>query len=168
MSKDITPRAEKYIANVVAGMSKRQAALSAGYSNSMAHNATTQIETPRVRMLLRDALESEGVTSELIAQKVKAGLDAQRVIYATKDGVITDTQEVTDFGERRQMTELAAKLRGDLDVGININLNQILANIPEEFEELMAITDVIDLDAGDAIISNGVAESLEEDKEGLD
>ena len=81
----------------------------------MAENAKQKIEQkPAVQQLFIHVLEQAGATDALLAKRVFEGLNARDTKFATYEGEITDSQEVIDYGERREMTELALKLKGHL------------------------------------------------------
>lgn len=140
----------QYVELRAKGLNKYASAVAAGYSHSMAKVAEAKIESrPLVQETLRQALERAGVTADKLATTLSAGLSATRTIHASDKGVITDTRQVEDFTERRQTVELIAKLRGDLSDGLNLTVNQVMATIPQEFAEFMAVTpeDVVNIEA---------------------
>ncbi len=81
----------------------------------MAENAKQKIEQkPAVQQLFTHLLDAVGATDELLARRIYQGLHAMQTKTATHEGIITDRKNMVDFGERREMAELALKLRGHL------------------------------------------------------
>lgn len=71
-----SPRAIKYVDNLTKGMSKKDAALDAGYAPSTAANAKEKIEdTEAVNELLIKA----GVTYDKLVKKLEEGLEATKL-----------------------------------------------------------------------------------------
>lgn len=48
----------------------------------------------------------------MFAARLREGAEATRTVFFQHQGAVRSQREVTDFGERRQYLELAAKLRG--------------------------------------------------------
>ena len=69
-------RKQAYVAARLRGESKNKAALEAGYSKSVAKNASDVIETQDVTQALRSALR-ELIPIDLLDQRVREGLDAK-------------------------------------------------------------------------------------------
>lgn len=114
-TRQASPKERRYVAGRVAGKSKRKAALDAGYTESMAENAKQKIDDkPAVQALFTQILDTAGVSDRLLAQRIYQGLHAMQTKTATHEGVISDHKNMVDFGERREMTELALKLKGHL------------------------------------------------------
>jgi hypothetical protein len=91
-------RKQRYIEGVVAGKSRKQAALDAGYSEAMAEHPG-KLETADVRQAFT-ALVRQTIPPERIVGVLEAGLAATKV---------QSEREIADFGERRQYAELAAE-----------------------------------------------------------
>ena len=108
--KPLSKRKQKYIAGVADGKTKMQAALDAGYSDSMAHS-TAQIETPDVRAAFAE-LVRERIPARKIVDRINAGLDAKETKFFQSEGVVTDHRDVIAWSERRQYAELAAEFGG--------------------------------------------------------
>jgi len=104
---------QRYVAGVLAGQTRQNAALAAGYSPSTARNLTQNIENaPAVRELLSEALENAGVTLELLAKRCREGLDAMETKFFQYEGRVIESRDVVNFGERRKMVELCCHLKG--------------------------------------------------------
>lgn len=107
-----SPRQRKYVKGVLAGKSGAQAAREAGYAEGTAHRATVQIEgKPAVQALFRDLLERAGVTDELLAQRLREGLDAKETKFFQHDGKVTAKRNLVAFSERRATVELICKIK---------------------------------------------------------
>ena len=114
--KEPSQRSVRYIANTVAGMNKKQAALAAGYSPATAHNASRAIEIPPVAQSIKEALANEGITLELIAQGLKNGLEAVKEEELNGKTVIT-----IDYAVRHRYLETLIKLQLIKEAGEDVN-----------------------------------------------
>lgn len=101
---------QKYIAGLADGKTKKQAALDAGYSESMSRSAA-QIETPDVRAAFAE-LVRERIPARKIVERINAGLDAKETKFFQSEGIVTDQRDVIAWSERRQYAELAAEFGG--------------------------------------------------------
>jgi len=120
----------------VAGATKKEAALEAGYAPSTAENAKAKIEErPAVQALFTQILELAGVTDKLLARRVYQGLHAMQTKTASHQGVIVDRVHLVDFAERREMTELSLKLRGHLIEKHELRMVKTLEEILEASNE---------------------------------
>lgn len=91
-------------------LSKRQAALAAGFPESMADNAKAKIEDPHRAYFER--LANAICPDEVLLIKGRQGLDATKVIAATFEGQITDTREFADFSVRADYIKIMAAFKG--------------------------------------------------------
>ena len=105
--KDLDLRQRKYVAGRLAGKSKKDSALEAGYSASMAKNAAARIESPDVRRTFQE-LTQRAVPMEKILKRLQEGLDAH---WTYQDNKRRTVREVY-FRERREHLILAAKFAG--------------------------------------------------------
>jgi len=105
---------KEYVKNLMTGMTKNDAATAAGFSPSMAANAAHRIETPEVRdeiQSLQKALLVE-VPTQLLAQRLREGLDATTVKIARKDGKFTDERTFPDYCVRLRYIEKITAMSG--------------------------------------------------------
>ncbi len=105
-------------------LSKRQAALAAGFSESMAENAKAKIEDPHRAYFER--LANIICSDEKLLLKAAEGLDATKVIAASTEGMITDVREFADFSVRVDYIKLLAAFKGVTPVKpspISVNSN---------------------------------------------
>lgn len=100
-------RKQKYVANRLAGKSKKASALEAGYSEAMAENAAAKIESTDVRRAFQE-LARKAVPAEKIIKRLREGLDATWKHQDNKRRTVTEPY----FRERREYLVLAAKLGG--------------------------------------------------------
>lgn len=124
-----SPRVKIYAAEVLKGKSKKEAALVAGYSQSMADNPAHKIERPNQDYFRR--LMDEHIPDELMAIKTREGLDATVIKIATFEGRITDAQAYADFPTRAKYLEMAAEFKGRVQRGggqVNVNLPVMLVH----------------------------------------
>jgi hypothetical protein len=106
----LPPKKQRYLESRMEGKSRRAAALTAGYSESMA-NHPFKIETKDVREAFA-ALIRETVPAERIAQVIMEGMGANETKFFSHEGVVQDSRDVVAWSERRQYAELAAEYGG--------------------------------------------------------
>jgi hypothetical protein len=103
-----TVRQARFVEGLTDGKSARSAALDAGYSESSADHATTEI-LPVVQRAFGDVIRNV-ISVERLVQRLDEGLDAVDVKVATFEGKITDQRAFVDYGQRRAYVELIVKL----------------------------------------------------------
>lgn len=109
--KPISKRKLKYIKAVANGATKKAAALQVGYSESVAENAKSHIETPDVRAVFAE-LVREQIPAKKIVARIKEGLDAKETKFFQFEGEVTDQRDVIAWTERRHYAALAAEFGG--------------------------------------------------------
>lgn len=110
-SRGLTPRQRMFAAGLLAGKSQREAAISAGVAPGGADSfAQRTLKDERFRSSFHQMLGRQGLTENHIAGRHREQLEANRVIYATKDGQITDTMEVPDNQARMNAVRVAWQL----------------------------------------------------------
>jgi len=134
-------RRKKYVAGRLSGKSKKASALAAGFSESMAENASAKIETGDVRRAFQQ-LARRAVPAEKIVERLQEGLDATWITRQGRGRKATRIEEPY-FRERREYLMLAAQFAGYytpkqvIEADINeINarrehLRELLRGIPE-------------------------------------
>ena len=100
-------RKRKYVTGRLSGKSKKDSALEAGYSESMARNAAAKIENLNVRRAFQE-LARKAVPAGKILKRLKEGLDATWVHQDGKRGTSVEPY----YRERREYLILAAKFGG--------------------------------------------------------
>jgi hypothetical protein len=112
-AKSPSVKQRHYVKGRIAGKSKKQAALEAGYAKSTAENTKQKIDKkPEVQKLFEELLEEAGVSNPLLARRIYQGLHAMETkLYANK-GIVLDRRNLVSFAERREMLELALKVKG--------------------------------------------------------
>lgn len=81
-----------------------------------------KLKSPQMREALVEALVGMGVTSELLATKLKEGLDAEETQFFQKDGVVSDERETVAWGHRHTYLKTALKLMGiESKTGVRIS-----------------------------------------------
>lgn len=92
-----------------------------------------QLQRPYVKQYMGEILDKAGVSDEIIARTIKAGLKAKETKFFQHEGVVVEEREVIDYSERREHAKLAAQLKGHLapdpKSGPNITWIQILNDI---------------------------------------
>jgi phage terminase small subunit len=131
-SEKASIRQRKYVKGVLSGKSGRQAAKDAGYSARTADRATVQIESkPAVVQAFKAVLEKAGITDELLARRLREGVDAKETKFFAHQGKVIDKRQTVHHGERRAHVELAMKIKGHLidkhEITGQISLAEILA-----------------------------------------
>jgi phage terminase small subunit len=151
-------RQQMYKKNVLLGMSKYNAAIAAGYSESTAKTHTKQLD---VRVRIEDTMERKGLTDQALVDKLIELLSATKVIgylhnykkeekgrfeSVSPDEVMSNEfLDIPDNAVRAKALELALKLKGNLrdkiDHSVDIKYTQ-MAVIKVQHEPL-------ELDLGD-------------------
>jgi hypothetical protein len=134
--RQLTRRQRKFVEGKLQGKSSAAAARAAGYAESVALKANRLItRSPTVQAIFPDLLASCGASAELLAQRMREGLDAVAIRYFTHAGAVTDSRQVVDYAERRAMVELCLRVMGYLPaakVEHHITLEEILAQSWED------------------------------------
>jgi hypothetical protein len=92
------------------GYSSARAARLARYSESVCRKADRLIlRSPNVQAAFHELLTAAGVTDELLAQRVKEGLEAV-IVHRVRYGEFV----TVNYRERRRMVELVCRLKGYL------------------------------------------------------
>ena len=107
----LSPRKAAYVRGRLDGKSKKQAALDAGYSETMAEHASDKIETKDVREAFAVLIRAI-IPPEKIVQAIAEGISATETKFFSHEGVVQDQREVPAWGERRQYLEIAAEYGG--------------------------------------------------------
>ncbi len=130
-----TARQAKFVEGLTKGKSARRAALDAGYSESSADHATTEI-LPAAERAFCEVIR-RAIPVERLVQRLNEGLDAVEVKVAASDGKITDQREFVDYGERRAYAELIVKLGGHFVPTSRIESPRPPVDIEDVREELI-------------------------------
>lgn len=78
----------------------------------MGKNAGQKLDSkPGVKKLIDELLRKAGVTDELLGWRIREGLSANVV---SRETLYAKREVLVDFSERREMAELALKLKGYL------------------------------------------------------
>jgi hypothetical protein len=105
-----TVKQARFVEGLAEGKSARRAALEAGYSESSADHATTEI-LPAAERAFAEVIRKV-IPVERLVGRLNEGLDAVEVKVAAFEGKITDERAFADYGERRAYAELIVKLGG--------------------------------------------------------
>jgi hypothetical protein len=125
-------RERLYVIARLGGKTKKEAALEAGYSESMAENALAKIESKEVRLAFQH-MARQAVPVEKILVRLSEGLDASRVRPVISGKEVIDTIEEPDYRERREYLVLAAKFGGYYVEKSEVDLNgEINVRTPRE------------------------------------
>ena len=110
VSRKPTMRQAEFANGLTEGKSARRAALDAGYSESSADHATTEI-LPAVEKAFGEVIR-KAIPVERLVQRLNEGLDAVEIKVASFEGRIKDQKAFVDYAERRAYAELIVKLGG--------------------------------------------------------
>lgn len=130
-----TARQAKFVKGLTEGKSARRAALDAGYSESSADHATTEI-LPVVERAFGEVIR-RAIPVERLVQRLDEGLDAVEVKIAVFEGKITHQKAFADYGERRAYAELIVKLGGHFVPTSRIESPRPPVDIEDVREELI-------------------------------
>ena len=104
-------RYERYVEGVMDGKTKKQSALDAGFTPSQATSASRSIEGPITHQLLCRVLASAEVSLELLAQKLREGLDATKPhVLSSGPGKAATIKHLADFETRLKYIQQACKI----------------------------------------------------------
>jgi phage terminase small subunit len=132
-------RERRYVESRLAGKNKMQAALEAGYTESMAAKAQDKIESKDVRRAFQE-LARDAVPTAKIMQRLAEGLDAVRIKPVIRGKTVIDTIEEPDWRERREYVELVTKFSGryveksEIDISGEVNIGDPDERIRELLE----------------------------------
>lgn len=104
----LSARKRIYLQSLVNGKTKRQAALDAGYAESVAKTAKEHIETPDVQKAFAALIQSV-IPAEKIVARIAEGLDAMETKVFSFQGMIFDQTDMIAWTERREYAKLAAE-----------------------------------------------------------
>ena len=108
----MTAKQQSYKKNRLLGLSAFQSAIKAGYSESIAKNATQRLDKVGIFEVL---FVKAGIDDLALIKLIQEGMNANRVIsanitYGEADGKTTDFIDVPDWQSRHKFIELALKL----------------------------------------------------------
>jgi phage terminase small subunit len=114
MSKDeLTIKQRRLVANKAKGMSGAAAAREAGYSPRSAREiAAETLAKPNVQAALVKAMDDAGITDAKIAEVLKEGMAAQRVVATVMRRGKPELIERPDHATRHRFTETAIDVKG--------------------------------------------------------
>lgn len=137
-ARDISPhstihlsdRQLRYMAARADGKTKEESVKLAGYKGDA---SPTQIEkSSNLRRALQIAMEQAGLTSEKLAEKIRAGVDAKKTNYYSFQGRVVDEKVSEDHEIQHKYVRTALEVRGDLSEGNEVNVNIGLVEIPHK------------------------------------
>jgi hypothetical protein len=108
--ESLSPKKQKYVKARASGMTKKEAALSAGYAESTALRVANNIETPDVRAAFAELMRLK-CPAEKIARRVAEGMDATENALCSVNGEVSQSA-IVSWSERRHYTRLAAEFAG--------------------------------------------------------
>lgn len=106
----LTIKQRKFVRFYLQTGNASQSALKAGYKNRM--SAFDTLTKPYVQSLMLQIMEQKGITDKKLANVLKEGLSAKRVV-AIADGDDEKRIEVADLSTRHKYLETALKIKGN-------------------------------------------------------
>ncbi len=129
-TRNLSPRQLRYLAARAEGKNKEDSKIAAGYSPNV---STQAIENkPSLKVALLEMMESKGVTSDFLAQKLKNGMNSKKVQLVTFEGEITDSRELEDNETQHKYFRDALEIRGDIADTSSMQVNLGLIAIPQK------------------------------------
>jgi phage terminase small subunit len=113
------PKVRRFVKGLMGGKSTRRAALDAGYTQNMADKAGEKIMPNAIAEFRAELRKRISLTK--LSQRIAEGLDAKETKLAQHKGKFTGRRDLVAFGERREYTELAARLMGLADEKVEID-----------------------------------------------
>ena len=110
---ELDPRWAKFIDRYLETGNAKQSAIIAGFSEEYASVITTRFPD-KVRESLTDALESKGITSERIAEKIEVLLEASTPIYKNNNA----TGEIEHIGDKPDYIAVDKGITHAIKIGI--------------------------------------------------
>jgi hypothetical protein len=157
--RPLSARECRLVQGVIAGQPVSKAALAAGYTPATAKASIyNTLHRPPVRNALTAAMEKAGITPELLAEKLREGLEAKKVTRTSYKGRVYATHRDVDQTERRETARLIALLRGDLasetrpaDQAVQINFISNLSLEPFKAARAKALAAMAEQEAQEAL-----------------
>jgi hypothetical protein len=118
----------------------KDVAISTGLSPKTAGSQATNIlKHPQALKTFIRYMEENGISDNFLAAKIYSLINAKKIEYFQKDGIVTDERIVEALETQRKTLELATKLKGHLkersEGDINIGLMQMVVQAVREGEE---------------------------------
>jgi hypothetical protein len=134
----LTPRNKRFVQEFVSETSPgfrnaTAAARLAGYSPDSADDIGAQLlRSEQVQALVGAAMERAGITSDVLFQGLKDGLQANEVKLTTSNGRFSDERSIPDHHARFKYQELAHRLRGDTQKEPVVQQAALIIKLPNE------------------------------------
>jgi len=133
-------RRNRLVKALINGENLKDVAISTGLSPKTAGSQATNIlKHPQAQKMFARLMEEKGLSDNFLAEKVYSLINAKKVEYFQKDGIVTDEREVEALETQRKTLELATKLKGHLkeqsEGDINIGLMQMVVQAVREGED---------------------------------
>jgi phage terminase small subunit len=110
----LTMKERRFIKALPESPSISAAMRTAGYAKSTVDQQPTNVlGKPRVLSAIQKAMEKAGISDMSLAEKIREGMNATKVIVATENGQITDERYYKDYSVQHKYLDTAHKLRGD-------------------------------------------------------
>ena len=112
--KKLTLKDRRFLDYYLEGRPLHECEKHAGRGSKNVHSLTTMgyERLRRMDISFDQLLEMKGLSDDLLAEKIREGLNSYRVGFATLKGKITDTLQSPDFSARAKFVELLGKAKG--------------------------------------------------------
>jgi hypothetical protein len=133
-------RRNRLVKALFTGECLKDVAISTGLSPKTAGSQATNIlKHPQALKTFIRYMEKEGLTDNFLAAKVHSLINAKKVVYFQKDGIVTDERIVDALETQRKTLELATKLKGHLkdrsEVDVNVGIMAMVVQAVKDEEE---------------------------------
>lgn len=136
--KRIEKKHTKYLEGVVAGKTKEQAALAAGYSASVSRSPGSGIE----KTISAKSAIDRYLPVEKIFGVVSDAMGANKVSRASEKGIFTDERVEVDHAMRLRSSEVAGKFRGMFTEKIKVETTESHILVLPDNDRLNPVIDV--------------------------
>ena len=130
-NKPLSIKQKKYVKYIMKGMSRKQAALKAGYSENTAIAPGKNLEKPSVKEEMRKALIKAGLTTTKFAEHINEGMYEANKMMGAGDNYV----EIPDYATRHRYLETGLRLSGlgnETNIDINVDNRKLYVNLPKE------------------------------------
>jgi len=129
------------LANSKGHKTKKDCLLEAGYAESTS-NKPNLVETDDFKLAFQQLLKRKIPLSKVV-RRINQGLDAVDTQFFSKNGIVTDSRDVINWGERRQYVNMYAQMSGAWTPKAEIDHTQRVD--PDTLRRLMDINDKLNL-----------------------
>ena len=131
----LTPKQEKFVRNLVNGMSQREAYKNSYDAENMSdkvidNEASLLFKSPEISVRYQELIERAATASVMTAQErleylseVIYGIEREKGVVATKDGALVEYESPADLNTKLKAIDLMNKMQGEYTTKFEGNLN---------------------------------------------